>query len=212
MRFGSALNSLSSVGGRIRTPCVRHRPSPRGAAATPGRTRLSVVNTQLLGSDPTVDFWVAQLLLCIDRWRAKSPSDALQAVFFFDEADKYLPATSKPASKAPMEGLLKRARSAGVGVFLATQSPGDLDYKCRDQVLTWLVGRVQQPTAIAKLKPMFERRPDAADKLAGQSAGEFYLVREAGVSPIQVSLNLVPTEQLPEDRILTLARGPRREV
>jgi hypothetical protein len=29
-----------------------------------------------------------------------------------------------------------RARSAGVGVFLATQSPGDFDYKCKENVRT----------------------------------------------------------------------------
>lgn len=178
----------------------------RGSNAATGRTRLTVVNTQFLGDDATIDFWVAQFLLCVDRWRAKSPSTALQAVFFFDEADKYLPAVGKPATKSPMEGLLKRARSAGVGIFLATQSPGDLDYKCRDQVLTWLIGRVKEPVAIAKLKPMLDRKPDAAEKLAGQTAGEFYLVRESGVNPIRVTLNLVPTEQLPEDRILALAR------
>ena len=176
--------------------------------ATPaGKTRLSVVNTQSLGDPDTVDFWLSQFLLCVGRWASKHPSKQLQAVFLFDEADAYLPAVGKPATKAPMENLLKRARSAGVGVFLATQSPGDLDYKCRDQVLNWLVGRVKEPVAITKLKPMLDRRPDAADKLAGQAAGEFYLVRETGVSPIAVARNLVPTEQVPEDRILTLARG-----
>ena len=56
------------------------------------------------------------------------------------------------------------------------------------------------------MKPMLDRKPDAADKLAGQSAGEFYLVRESGVNAIQVARNLMPTQQLPEDRILALAR------
>jgi len=178
----------------------------RESNAVPNRPRLSIINTQFLGDEATVDFWIAQFLLCVDRWRAKSPSSALQAVFFFDEADKYLPAVGKPATKSPMEGLLKRARSAGLGIFLATQSPGDLDYKCRDQVLNWFIGRVKEPVAIAKLKPMLDRKPDAADKLAGQSAGEFYLVRESGVNAIQVARNLMPTLQLPEDRILALAR------
>jgi len=173
--------------------------------AASARTRLSIINTQFLGDDNTVDFWVAQFLLCIDRWRAKSPSSMLQAVFFFDEADRYLPAVGKPATKAPMEGLLKRSRSSGVGIFLATQSPGDLDYKCREQVLTWLIGRIKEPVAIAKLKPMLERRPDAAEKLASQKAGEFYLVRESNVQPIQVDRNLLGTSQLPEDRILRVA-------
>jgi hypothetical protein len=103
--------------------------------------------------------------------------------------------------------LLRRARSAGIGIFLATQSPGDFDYKCRDQVLTWLVGRVQQPVAINKLKPMFEAaRADVTGKLPGQTAGQFFLVRESDVVPIQSDRNLIPTAQLSEDRVLAAAR------
>lgn len=181
----------------------------RGAAAVPGKTRLTVINTQALGDPWTTDFWVSQFLTAVDRWRAKNPAPdgALQAVFLFDEADQYLPAVRQPATKGPMESLLKRARSAGVGLFLATQSPGDFDYRCRDQVLTWLIGRVKEPVAIGKLKPMLEGKPGAADKLADQAAGQFYLVRESDVSPIAVDRNLIPTAQLPEDRILALARA-----
>jgi hypothetical protein len=174
-----------------------------------GKTRLTVINTQFLGDAATTDFWVAQLLLAVDRWRAKNPSPdgRLQAVFLFDEADQYLPAVRQPAAKGPMESLLKRARSAGIGLFLATQSPGDFDYRCRDQVLTWLIGRVKEPVAIGKLRPMLEARPDAADKLPNQTAGQFFLVRESDVLPVSVERNLIPTEQLPEHRILALAES-----
>ncbi len=185
----------------------------RGPTAVAGKTRLTVVNTQFLGDPVTTDFWVSQFLLAVDRWRAKNPAPdgTLQAVFLFDEADQYLPAVGKPATKGPMESLLKRARSAGIGIFLATQSPGDFDYKCRDQVLTWLVGRVQQPVAISKLKPMFEAgRADVTGKLPGQKAGQFFLVRESDVVPIQADRNLVPTAQLSEDRVLAAARRDPR--
>jgi hypothetical protein len=187
----------------------------RGPGGGAGRTRLAIINTQFLGDGGTIDFWVSQFLLAVDRWRAKNPASdgALQAVFLFDEADRYLPAVGKPATKGPMEGLLKRARSAGVGLLLATQSPGDFDYKCRDQVLTWLIGRVKESVAIAKLKPMLEAgRADAAGRLPGQEAGQFYLVRESEVAPIRVERNLIPTAQLAEDRILTLAREAKCDV
>lgn len=180
----------------------------RGVHAVPGRTHLIVVNTQFLGD--AVDFWLAQFLASVDRWRAKNPSPdgRLQAAFFFDEADKYLPATGPvPATKAPIENLLRRARSAGIGLFLASQNPGDFDYRCRDQILTWLVGKVTQGTAIAKLKPLFDAaRIDASDKLAGQSAGQFYLLKESVGQAIRVDRNLIPTLQLPEDKTLSLAR------
>lgn len=181
----------------------------RGVHAVPGRTRLTVVNTQFLGD--AVDFWLAQFLASVDRWRAKNPSPdgRLQAAFFFDEADKYLPASGPvPATKAPIENLLRRARSAGIGLFLASQNPGDFDYRCRDQILTWLVGKVTQGTAIAKLKPLFDAaRIDASDKLAGQSAGQFYLLKESVGQAIRVDRNLIPTQQLPEDKTLSLARS-----
>jgi hypothetical protein len=184
----------------------------RGTFATPGKTRLSVVSTQFLGGTAATEFWVAQLLLSVDRWRAKNPAPegVLQAAFLFDEADLYLPAVGKPATKGPMEGLLRRARSAGIGLFLATQSPGDFDYKCRDQVLTWLIGRVKEPVAVGKLKPMLEPKPGAADRLADQKAGEFCLVREGDVQLIRADRNLLGTGQLAEDRVLTLARAARR--
>jgi hypothetical protein len=182
----------------------------RGPDARPGRTRLSIVSTQFLGDTTAVEFWVAQLLLALDRWRAKNPAQQLQAVFLFDEADVYLPAVRQPATKAPMESLLRRARSAGVSLFLATQSPGDLDYKCRDQIRTWLIGRVKEQVAIGKLKPMLEAgRVDAAAKLPGQGTGQFYLVREREVTPLQSEPSLLATAQVPEDRILEFARAGR---
>ena len=182
----------------------------RGPDARPSRTRLSIVNTQFLGDPAAVEFWVAQLLLALDRWRTKNPSPRLQAVFLFDEADAYLPAVRQPATKAPMESLLRRARLAGVGLFLATQSPGDLEYKCRDQIRTWLIGRVKEQVAIGKLRPMLEAgRVDAASKLPGQGTGQFYLVREREVAAVQCESSLIPTAQLPEDRILELARAAR---
>ncbi len=179
-----------------------------GPHARPGRVRLSVISTRFLGDPAKVDFWVSQLLVAVSRWCAKSPQARLQAVFLFDEADVYLPAGAKqPATKAPMEDLLKRARSAGVGVFLATQSPGDFDYKCKENVRTWLIGRVKEPRAIEKLKPMLAAaKGSVIDKLAGQATGEFYLVRESSVTAVRSDESFLRTEQLPEDEIAALAR------
>jgi hypothetical protein len=179
-----------------------------GPHARPGRVRLSVISTRFLGDAAKVDFWVSQLLVAVSRWCAKSPQPRLQAVFLFDEADIYLPAGARqPATKAPMEDLLKRARSAGVGVFLATQSPGDFDYKCKENVRTWLIGRVKELRAIEKLKPMLAAaKGGVADKLAGQATGEFYLVRESSVMAVRSDDSFMRTEQMPENEIAELAR------
>ena len=102
----------------------------------------------------------------------------------FDEADLYLPAVRQPATKEPMEHLLKRARSAGLGLLLATQSPGDFDYKCRDNIRAWLVGQVKEANSIAKMKPMLsDCRIDVASRLPSQEPGEFFLSATAKSRP-----------------------------
>lgn len=184
----------------------------RGAAGTPGKTRLSIISTKFLGDNNRILFWVSQLLLETNRWTSQHPSSQLQAVLLFDEADMYLPATMKPATKQPMEDLLKRARSAGVGVMLATQSPGDLDYKCRENVRTWFVGKVKEDNAIRKLRPMFtEARVDADAKLPSQKQGQFHVLRDGQVQQLKADRSVMRTEQLAEDEILKLARQTREK-
>jgi len=173
-------------------------------SAAKGKTRLSIINTSALG-DGSI-YWVAQFLLEISRFAVRSPRNQLQAVIMFDEADQYLPAQSKPATKAPLENLLKRARAAGIGLMLATQSPGDLDYKSRDQILNWFVGKIKEETAIKKLAALFaETHSDPSDKLATQDTGQFFAVCGQQVVPIKADLSLVRAETLSSQEILDVA-------
>ena len=167
-----------------------------GPCARPGFTRLTVISTKFFRDNTQIQFWVAQLLMAALRWASKNPRDSLQAALLFDEADLYLPAQSKPATKAPMEDLLKRGRSAGLGMLLATQSPGDLDYRCRDNIGTWFLGRIKESTALQKLRPMLANRPDVLERLPEQSIGAFHLWRPASVLAFQAGLSVLTTEQL----------------
>src|SRR5262249_26449239 len=116
------------------------------------RTTLSIINTAALAEIPVLQFWISRLLVELARLARKRPTKALQAAVFLDEADAYIPATTNPPTKEPMFELLRRARSEGLGVLLATQNPGDLDYKARDLIGTWLVGKVSQDRAIDKMR------------------------------------------------------------
>jgi hypothetical protein len=181
-----------------------------GVHARPGKTRLSIISTKFLGNNQDVQFWVAQFLMEVGRWigRSPAPDGTLQAVLMFDEADLYLPAVRQPASKEPMEHLLRRARSAGLGLLLATQSPGDFDYRCRDNIRTWLVGQVKEQTSLNKMKPMLsECRTDVASRLPGQTAGEFHLIRDGVVTNLHADQSAVDPRQIGEAEILELARA-----
>ena len=173
-----------------------------------GRTRLSIIYTGFLGDNENILFWVSQFLSEALRFCQRNPNDELQAVVMFDEADLYIPANAKPATAEPLQSLLKRARSAGLGIMLATQSPGDLDYKSRDQITSWFIGRVREDTALRKLRAAFQSESglDTAVELPGQTVGEFHLVQEGLVRPMRAQRSLIAAEQVPFDRIEQLAR------
>ena len=175
---------------------------------TDGRTRLSIIYTGFLGDNENILFWVAQFLSEALRFCQRNPNDELQAVVMFDEADLYIPANAKPATAEPLQSLLKRARSAGLGIMLATQSPGDLDYKSRDQITSWFIGRVREDTALRKLRAAFQSESglDPGAVLPGQTVGEFHLVQEGLVRPMRAQRSLINAEQVPFDRIEQLAR------
>ena len=177
-------------------------------ARNDNRTRLSIIYTGFLGDNENILFWVAQFLSEALRFCQRNPNDELQAVVMFDEADLYIPANAKPATAEPLQSLLKRARSAGLGIMLATQSPGDLDYKSRDQITSWFIGRVREDTALRKLRAAFQSESglDPAAVLPHQTVGEFHLVQEGLVRPMRAQRSLISAEQVPFDRIEQLAR------
>ncbi|HRD54814.1 MAG TPA: DUF87 domain-containing protein, partial [Parachlamydiaceae bacterium] len=95
-------------------------------------------------SDSERMFFVTLLLNEFLGWMRRLPgSSSLKAILYMDEIFGYFPPTAMPPSKLPMLTLLKTARAFGVGVFLSTQNPADLDYKGLANCGTWLIGKLQ---------------------------------------------------------------------
>lgn len=183
-----------------------------GAMLTPtdGRARLTIISAVALTDVAVLQFFVSRLLVELARSVRRHPQATLRAVALFDEADIYIPAVSSPPTKEPMFELLRRARAGGLGVFLATQNPGDLDYKARDNISTWLVGRVAQARAIEKMRNLLGAYPNVAVRLAQQTTGSFFLINPALSSTareLRADQALMKTEQLQEHEIASLARG-----
>jgi energy-coupling factor transporter ATP-binding protein EcfA2 len=173
------------------------------------RTKLSIINTSALTDVSILQFWVSRLLVELGRLGRRRPSATLQGATFFDEADAYLPAQSAPPTKEPMFDLLRRARSTGIGVLLATQNPGDLDYKARDNINTWLLGKITQDTAVTKMRNLIGDYPDVGPRLASQRTGSFFLLTGPLKRELKADRSLMETIQLSESEVAELARRTR---
>jgi hypothetical protein len=97
--------------------------------------------------------------------------------------------------------------------MLATQNPGDLDYKSRDTIGTWWIGRIARiasKTAVDKMKPLLsECRSDISGQLATAGIGEFFQVCDGQALRMRSERSLMETQQLSEERILALAEALR---
>jgi hypothetical protein len=173
-----------------------------------GRPRLSILHTGALVEIAVLQFWISRLLIELGRLARRRPATALQGVVFFDEADVYLPAAGAPPTRDPMCELLRRA--SGLGVLLATQSPGDFDYKARDLIGTWLVGKVAQDRAIDKMRNLLASYPNVASRLATQPNGHFFVLGDGG-REIKCDAPLMTPEPLTEHEVIDLARASRPE-
>ncbi len=109
-----------------------------------GRPRVSIFYTAHL-SETERQFITTLLLEGMVAWmRTLSGTTSLRALLYIDELFGYFPPHPlNPPPKEPLLRLLKQARAFGIGVVLATQNPGDLDYKGLTNCGTWFIGRLQ---------------------------------------------------------------------
>jgi hypothetical protein len=76
--------------------------------------------------------------------RTLSGTTSLRAILYFDEVFGFFPPYPyNPPTKDPLLRMLKQARAFGLGLVLATQNPGDLDYKGLSNAGTWFIGKLQ---------------------------------------------------------------------
>lgn len=108
-----------------------------------GKPRHAIISIAHL-SDSERMFFVTILLNELLAWvRKQSGVSNLRAIFYMDEIFGFFPPSANPPSKLPMLTLLKQARAFGLGIFLSTQNPMDLDYKALSNCGTWFIGKLQ---------------------------------------------------------------------
>ena len=117
-----------------------------------GRPRVSIFYIAHL-SESERQFIITLLLENMLGWmRTLSGTTSLRALLYIDEMFGYFPPYPRnPPTKEPLLRLLKQARAFGLGMILATQNPGDLDYKGLSNAGTWFIGRLQSENDVEKV-------------------------------------------------------------
>ncbi|WP_372368234.1 helicase HerA-like domain-containing protein [Candidatus Uabimicrobium sp. HlEnr_7] len=144
------------------------------------KTRLSVIYLNTLSSQEEKEFFVARITSALYDWMLANPSNELQALFYIDEVAPFIPPVRKPVCKDILKILLKQARKYGVGCLIASQNPGDIDYKAISQCSTWNLGRLISRQDIKKVEKILRSiSPEDAENIVSElptlNAGQFLL-------------------------------------
>lgn len=108
-----------------------------------GRPKVSIFYTAHLNDQERMFITTLLLETMISWMRTLSGTPSLRAILYIDEMFGLFPPYPKnPPTKEPLLRLIKQARAFGVGLILATQNPGDLDYKGLSNAGTWFIGRL----------------------------------------------------------------------
>ena len=86
----------------------------------------------------------------------KDGQDGVQCAMFIDEIAPYIPPVKVPSCKQNLELLFRQGRKYGVSNLIATQSPGDIDYKAIGQFSTFILGTLNTRQDIEKVKRRLE--------------------------------------------------------
>jgi len=174
-----------------------------------GRVPLAIISTRFLGDGPRLRSWAAHLIGTVNRELASSTSDTLHTLFVVDGADLFLPAgAGKSPAKEPLPELLGRAGAAGLGLILASQRPGELDYRRCAPIDTWFVGKTEEQT-LDKMKPLFEHRPLGHRNPSRLESGRFVMLHDGGARDVERASPLIRIEPLGDVELKSLAARTR---
>lgn len=108
--------------------------------------------------------------------RKQKGTEDLKYLLYFDEISGFLPPSpSNPPSKQPLLTLLKKARAFGLGVFLATQNPIDLDYRALSNIGIYAIGRLHTQQDKDRIKDFIGRDEKAMEKISNLKPREFWI-------------------------------------
>ena len=167
------------------------------------KTRLSIIYLNSLPTHKKREFFISVLNQKIYHWMKKNQesveNNLLQCGYFIDEVSPWMPPVKKPLCKESFERLFKEARKFGVGIVVATQSPGDLDYKVIAQVSTTLLGKIQTSQEIEKVKAKIESKDNLdmkaiVKKLPNIKTGTFLMLSKEYSDVINVDIRWLLTK------------------
>lgn len=138
--------------------------------------QLSVFDLRYVPDQNEKQFVVEVLLQEIYKFLlSKGGSEELKYILYIDELAGFIPAPpANPSTKRQLELLIRQARAFGLGIIVATQNPGDIDYKIFGNIGSRFVGKLRTQLDMEKVAAGMELDPSTLrEQMSSLQTGDF---------------------------------------
>jgi len=158
------------------------------------RTPFVVFDLREIRDDIEKQAFVAEVVGAVWSYiLGRGGTNRLRLALYFDELYGFIPPVRTPISKSSIMLLLKQARAFGLGCVLATQNPGDIDYRALGNISTWILGKLTSDRDVEKvanaLKAVIQDGEEYEKVISAvrglQTSQFFYYYPKVGVKKVQ---------------------------
>jgi uncharacterized protein len=188
---------------------------------------MTAVLTQILGEDGavrivdlsgvpneiagTASAAIARTLFSLKIWQTAAEREVSPVVLVCEEAHRYVPNSGEAqyaAAQSAIRRIAKEGRKYGIGLFLVSQRPSEVESTVLSQCNSWIVLRITNESDREHVRGVL---PDSmvglTKMLSGLRRQEAIFVGQAAMLPSRIMIRNLAEDQLPKSNDIDFDKG-----
>ena len=169
---------------------------------------LSGVPNEIAG---TASAAIARTLFSVKIWQGSEEREESPVVLVCEEAHRYVPNSGEAqygAAQSAIKRVAKEGRKYGIGLFLVSQRPSEVEATVLSQCNSWIVLRITNEADRAHVRGILPDSMAGLTKiLSGLRRQEAVFVGQAAMLPSRIMIRDLDDDQLPRSSDIDFDRG-----
>ncbi|MCY4156758.1 MAG: ATP-binding protein [Gammaproteobacteria bacterium] len=169
---------------------------------------LSGVPNEVAGTASAV---IARTLFSMKIWQSVKEREASPMLLVCEEAHRYVPNSGEAqyeAAQSAIKRIAKEGRKYGIGLFLVSQRPSEVEATVLSQCNSWIVLRITNEADRAHVRGVLPDSMEGLTKmLSGLRRQEAIFVGQAAMLPSRIMIRALDDDQLPRSSDIDFDKG-----
>ena len=169
---------------------------------------LSGVPNEVAG---TASAAIARTLFSMKIWQSMEEREASPVILVCEEAHRYVPNSGEAqyeAAQSAIKRVAKEGRKYGIGLFLVSQRPSEVETTVLSQCNSWIVLRITNEADRAHVRGVLPDSMAGLTKmLSGLRRQEAIFVGQAAMLPSRIMIRSLDDDQLPKSSDIDFDKG-----